>query len=62
MPSSNLLMTHPRMLVGGMVIENPYYLSPDEFLARTARGDAATATPVIEEAEQWYFDVTTGST
>ena len=30
----NLVMTHPRMLVGGMVIENPYYLTPDEVLAK----------------------------
>jgi hypothetical protein len=58
----NLVMTHPRMLVSGMVIENPYYLTPDEVLARTARRDAATATPITEEAEQWYFDVMTGST
>ena len=58
----NLVMTHPRMLVSGMVIDNPYYLTPDEVLARTARGDAAPATPVTEEAEQWYFDVMTGST
>jgi hypothetical protein len=27
------LKTHPKMLIGGMVIENPYYLEPDEFLA-----------------------------
>src|ERR1700733_1528299 len=58
----NLVMTHPRMLVGGAVIENPYLLTPDEVLAKTARRDAATASPVTEEAEEWYFDVMTGST
>ena len=28
----NLLKTHPRILVGEMLVENPYYLSPDELL------------------------------
>lgn len=27
------LKTHPKILIGGMVLENPYYLDPDEFLA-----------------------------
>jgi hypothetical protein len=29
----DLLTTHPRLLIGGMVLENPHSLSPDEFLA-----------------------------
>jgi hypothetical protein len=29
----DVLKTHPKMLIGGMVIDNPYYLEPDEFLA-----------------------------
>jgi hypothetical protein len=29
----DLLKTHPKMLLGGMLLENPYYLTPDEFLA-----------------------------
>ena len=28
------LKTHPKVLIGGMVLRNPYYLEPDEFLAR----------------------------
>jgi hypothetical protein len=28
-----MLRTHPRVLLGGMVLENPFYLSPAEFLA-----------------------------
>jgi hypothetical protein len=32
----DVLKTHPKALLGGMVIDNPYYLEPDEFLA--ARG------------------------
>ena len=58
----NLVMTHPRMLVGGVVIENPYLLTPDEVLAKTAHRDAGSASPVTEEAEEWYFDAMTGST
>ncbi len=29
----DVLKTHPKALLGGMVIDNPYYLNPDEFLA-----------------------------
>ena len=29
----DVLRTHPKALLGGMVIDNPYYLDPDEFLA-----------------------------
>jgi hypothetical protein len=56
----NLVMTHPRMLMRGMLIENPYYLAPDEVLARTVPREAATASPTAEEAEKWYSDVMTG--
>ncbi|MGW1711667.1 MEDS domain-containing protein [Streptomyces sp. NPDC002156] len=28
-----VLKTHPKMVLGGMVLDNPYYLDPDEFLA-----------------------------
>jgi hypothetical protein len=30
----DLLMTHPKLLVGGMLLDNPYYLTADEFIAR----------------------------
>ncbi len=29
----DVLKTHPKVLIGGMVLDNPYYLAPDEFLA-----------------------------
>ncbi|MET8246942.1 MEDS domain-containing protein [Streptomyces sp. NPDC005202] len=29
----HVLKTHPKVLVGGMLVTNPYYLEPDEFLA-----------------------------
>lgn len=32
----DVLKTHPKALLGGMVIDNPYYLEPDEFLASRA--------------------------
>ncbi len=37
----DVLRTHPKVLMSGMVLENPYYLEPDEFLAarkRSSRG------------------------
>lgn len=33
----DVLKTHPKALLGGMVIDNPYYLEPDEFLATRQR-------------------------
>lgn len=57
----NLLKTHPRMLIGGMLVENPYYMSPDELLHLAERGDSAAADADINEAAKWYFDETTGS-
>ena len=56
----NMVMTHRRMLMRGMLIENPYYLTPDQVLAKTVPREAATASPATEEAKKWYSDVMTG--
>jgi hypothetical protein len=45
-----------------MLVENPYYTSPDELLHRAERGGSETADRDIDEAAKWYFDETTGST
>ncbi len=58
----DLLKTHPRMLIGGILVENPYCMSPDELLHGVERGVSTTADDEIEEAAEWYFDETTGST
>ena len=34
----DVLKTHPKVLLGGMIIDNPYYLEPDEFLAGREAG------------------------
>ena len=36
----NLVKTHPRMLVGGVVIENPYLMTPDEVLLKAVLREA----------------------
>jgi hypothetical protein len=28
----NVVKTHPQVLVQGILVENPYYIGPDEFL------------------------------
>lgn len=56
----NLVMTHPRVLVNGAVIENPHFLTPDEVAAKGVPGDAAPVTLVTKEAGQWYSGVMTG--
>jgi hypothetical protein len=38
----DLLKTHPRVLLGSMVLDNPNYLEPDEFLAVRSRTMNAT--------------------
>ncbi|HEY2192509.1 MAG TPA: MEDS domain-containing protein [Actinomycetospora sp.] len=58
----NLLRTHARVLLGSVLMENPYYQTPDEFLAGSPLGGGDTAIPPVEEAAAWCFDVTTGST
>jgi len=58
----DLLKTHRRMLIGGMLVENPYYTSPDELRHQAARTDSETGDGEIDEAAKWYFDETTGST
>ena len=57
----NLLRTHPKVLMSGMVVENPYFQGPDELLA-TASGLDHTETGDIEGAAEWCYSVTTGST
>jgi hypothetical protein len=29
----DVLKTHPKVLLGGILLDNPYYLEPEEFLA-----------------------------
>jgi hypothetical protein len=33
----DVLKVHPKVLLGGMLIDNPYYIEPDEFLATRQR-------------------------
>jgi hypothetical protein len=33
----DLLRTHPKLLLGGLVMENPHYLTPDEYLTLKGR-------------------------
>jgi hypothetical protein len=32
----DLVKTHPKLLLGGMLIDNPHYMAPDEYLAARA--------------------------
>ncbi len=57
----DLLKTHPRILMGGLVIENPYCLTPDELLGMEG-GEADTLAGEREEVAEWYYAATTGST
>jgi hypothetical protein len=37
----NLLKTHPILLLGGLLLENPYYKTPDEVMAETRASERA---------------------
>ena len=56
----DLLKTHPRILLGGMVLENPYYLTPDELLGM--EGGSDPRSDEREEVAEWCYAATTGST
>jgi hypothetical protein len=58
----DLLKTHARVLVGGMILENPYYMTPDELLAAAAREGTTSVAPDVGEVAEWCYAVTTGST
>jgi PAS domain S-box-containing protein len=57
----DIVRTHPVVLVGGVLQENPFYVPPDEFLAelraregdsRSRRGGARKATDKVDATEQ----------
>jgi hypothetical protein len=56
----DLLKTHPRILVGGMLVENPYHVTPDELLNTLRPGELDELNVEINEAAKWYYDATTG--
>ena len=43
----DILRTHPLVVVGGMLRENPFFVEPDEFLreVRQRRGSKAQVRP-----------------
>jgi hypothetical protein len=56
----DLLRTHPRVLVGGMLVENPYFSTPDQLLPEAELANGSAVNPQREQAAAWYSDVTTG--
>jgi hypothetical protein len=58
----DLLKTHPWVLMGKTLLQNPYHLTPDELLAKASRSEGVTRHAEDEEAAKWYSDVTNGST
>jgi hypothetical protein len=48
----NVVMTHPQVLVQGILIENPYYVEPDDFqqLADQAQPDERPHFPLFADA------------
>ena len=58
----DLLKTHPQVLVGGLLVSNPYHQTPDELLTGTTQRRDGANEAEIEEAASWYLDATIGST
>ncbi len=49
----NLLKTHPTLLLGGLLLENPYFRTPDEVMAETtaSAGSSALLEKMAPDAE-----------
>jgi hypothetical protein len=58
----DLLKTHPKMLLGDTVLENPFCLTPDELLAITRGEGHDAAEAERQEVADHCLAVTTGST
>jgi hypothetical protein len=58
----DLLKTHPRVLVGGLLVDNPYHQTPDELLTGATQRRNRANEAEVKEAASWYLDATTGST
>jgi hypothetical protein len=39
----DILRTHPMVIIGGILLENPFFVPPDEFLRELRERDAPTA-------------------
>ncbi|WP_460870001.1 LuxR C-terminal-related transcriptional regulator [Nocardioides pakistanensis] len=52
----DVLKTHPKVLVGSMVLDNPEYLTPDQYLATRRRAIAAQSSlgPAGDSARAQY--------
>ncbi|WP_214367134.1 hypothetical protein [Pseudonocardia sp. H11422] len=42
----NLVDTHPKVLVGGALVENPYYLPPERWVSTSASPEPGTGRTV----------------
>ena len=58
----DLLKTHSRVLMNGMVLENPYCLTADEVLGTTGDDNRDPLRDERQEVADWCYAVTTGST
>jgi DNA-binding CsgD family transcriptional regulator len=51
----DLLRTHPKMLLSGHVIENPYYVAPDDYVA--TRRDRGQGWAALTEVERYIAEL-----
>lgn len=50
-----LLRTHPKLLLGGLMIENPHYLTPDEYFAQ--RRDSLRGWTALSETQRYVAEL-----
>ena len=50
----DIVMTHPNVLVDDRLVDNPYYLDPDEYLLIRRAPDT---THLGDEIRAWYDEV-----
>ena len=65
---SSVIKLHPRVLVSGMIVENPFYLTPDEIsltpddILAASHSRAKESSRTKGDDDQWRCGVTIGST
>ena len=45
----DLVKIHPKLLLSGMIVENPHSLTPDELLGRGVAGNRRHHPPIVTE-------------
>jgi hypothetical protein len=55
----DIMRTHPMVIIGGILQENPFFVPPDEFLQELRERKLRKAVPEPEPDDAWRCGVST---